>query len=438
MKKLFLMAVVALTAMAASAQQAMSPFPKVDAFLSKNDFQSAIDYLNENVDKVNAKWEAKKVKDPAALPDNKKLAEIYNKLGEVYARQFEPLRNAAGTGMPLDTTLFATTIDNIITTYTQSVVCDNTPDAKGKVKPRFQQQNFYYLINCKDYYNYAAMLNYQRGNIGEAAKYFNKYVDFLKNPVFTPAQRDSIYQANKKDYDQARFNVPVMYYQAKDWDGVLSVVDDALASGEGMHDLFLIKQAAYLAKGDTVQWLATLGEAVERDENNVGFMEQLVYYYTQKNDAKDALALAQKILSKDANNKNAWYMKGCVQLNVQKDFAASRESFERVLELDASHVDANINMGIAWMHELWDRIEAKKYPITASGKYVKAQMAQYQAEQKEIAEYYKKAQVYAEKARELAPNEPKRWGPSLSLIYSRLNMKAEADEVDALISAANN
>ena len=40
--------------------------------------------------------------------------------------------------------------------------------------------------------------------------------------------------------------------------------------------------------------------------------------------------------------------------------------------------------------------------------------------------------------RSLKPDEIKLWGPGLSMTYANLGLKDKANEVDALISAANN
>lgn len=42
-----------------------------------------------------------------------------------------------------------------------------------------------------------------------------------------------------------------------------------------------------------------------------------------------------------------------------------------------------------------------------------------------------------ERVRELAPEDAKRWAPSLQMVYSALGQKDKAKEMDELLDAAN-
>lgn len=436
MKKLIMMATIALVAMAANAQT-YSAFPKVDAFLDKGDFQGALAELQANVDKVNEKWEKAKIKKPEALPDNKKLAEVYNKMGEVYGRQLNPMLQMAAQQMPLDTVAFATTIDNMIEAYTKSVECDKAPDAKGNVKMKQQANNFKMLQGCGDYYNYAAFFLYQTGDTKSARRYFRKYIEFPKNPVFTPEQTDSIYAKGKANYDQAAVNLAMMAYQEKDWDDVLANFDVAKRNKESLRDLYIMKQQAYLEKGDSAAWLGALNEAINEVEDNNNFIEQLIYYYTKKNDAVSANKLADELLAKNSENKSAWYMKGCVLLNIEQNYSAARECFDKCLQLDPTDVDANLNMAFTYMNEVMTNRQNGKYQYAFRASYTSKEKAAYEKELADIQSYYRNAMPYVEKVREIIPEQPKRWAPALSMIYANLRMQAKADEVDAIISAMN-
>lgn len=436
MKKFVLMAGFALCGLAASAQSAL--VLKVDEKINKQDFAGAEQVLTDELAKVNAKWEKAKLKDPAALIDNSKLAEIYNKLGDVYGMQFNPELLKAAQGQPLDTVKFCTMLDSSVENYTKSFVCDNTPDAKGKVKAKFNTSNRRMLLGMLDYYYYSGVFKNQNQDIKGSRDEFRKFLNLRKNPAFTASQQDSIYKVKKELYDQAAFNVSLLYYQDKDWDNVLATVDDAMNNKENLHDIYIIKQQALLAKGDSVAWVNCLGEAVERVEKNTNFMEQLIYYYSQKNDAKSANALADKLIAANSQNKTAWYMKGCTQLNLEQDFPACRESFGKALEIDPDYAEANLNMAFSYMNEVMVNRQNDKYKYAFRSSYTSKEKDAYMKELEEIQGFYRQAMPYAEKVRTLLPEQPKRWAPALSMIYANLRMKEQADEVDAILSAANN
>lgn len=435
MKKLLTLAVVVASALSANAQSVL--VMKVDEKIGKQDFAGAEQVINEEIQKQNEKWEKAKLKKPEALINSEKMAEAYNKLGDVYGLQFNPELMNAAQGLPLDTAKFCTMLDNTVNAYTQSYVYDNTPDAKGKVKPKFNDKNCRQLGAMLDYYYYAGVFLNQNGDTDGSCREFQKFLKMRKNPAFTPEQQDSIYNQKKSLYDQAAFNVCLLNYQGKKWDALLDCIDDAMGDPERMKDAYIMKQQAYIAKGDSAAWLATLSEAVERVEDNTNFMEQLIYYYTTKNDAASANALADKLITKDANNKSAWYMKGCSQLNLEQDYKAARESFLKALAIDPNYMEANLNVAYTYMNEVMKNRQDGKYKIaTVKSSYTSKEKPLYDQEMAEIKGYYQDALPYVEKVRELVPNEPRRWAAALAMIYSNLGMKEKADEMDA-INAAN-
>ena len=66
-----------------------------------------------------------------------------------------------------------------------------------------------------------------------------------------------------------------------------------------------------------------------------------------------------------------------------------------------------------------------------------ATLALYDKELATVKGYYKKAKPYLEHLRELTPDEPKRWASALQMVYSSLQMKEQAKEMDDLLDAAN-
>lgn len=364
-------------------------------------------------------------------PKTTQLAKMYNLAGNVHARIFNPELLKAAQGLPLDTAVFVSELDKTIAYYTKSHEYDMQPNKKGKVKPEFQADNFKMVKSMLDYYNYAAQFLYANKNYEAASEYFQKYVDMPKNPVFSAAQTDSIYAAKHKEYAQAAFNVVMINYQGKNWDGVLQTVDAALKDTAQLQDLYLMKMQAQLAKKDSAAYLNTLKEAVSRVESNANFAQNLLYYYVNKNDLSEAEAMANDMIAKNPNSKVAWYMKGCVELNMKKDFEAAKASFEKSLAIDSNYADANINMGITYINEVVARRNNGEFCLD------RTKVKEFNADYEKIKVYYEKAKPYFEKIRELLPDQPKVWAPYLSNIYTNLQMKSEAEAMDALLKEAN-
>ena len=331
-------------------------------------------------------------------PKTTKFAEMYHKAAEVNAQIFNPELIKASQGVPFDTLLFVNSLDKMVDYYTRSHEADIKPDEKGRVKSKFVAANHGRMLSMLDYYNYAAIFMNQNGNIEKSTELFEKYLALPK----------------------------------KKWDKSITYADQALSSDTlSMRDLYIIKMQSYVEKGDSVMWLKTLTEAVSRTES-ANFMQNLLYYYVSHND----LAAAEKMVAASPNNKIAWYMKGCVELNMKKDYQAAKESFEKALSYDPDFLEANVNMASAYINQIVaDKLAGKfKYVGTNKAVYKKDESA-YNKELSTIKSYYQKALPYMEKARALAPNQPKVWAYTLQMIYENLQMKAEKAEIDAVIES---
>lgn len=180
------------------------------------------------------------------------------------------------------------------------------------------------MLTMVDYYNYAAMFQYQNHDTAQAISYFEKYLKFPNNVVFTKHESDSIFAAKKSAYSQTALNLASLNYNKKNWPKAIEFADIALQDTIGTRDLYIIKMQAYAAQGDSAQWLSTLKEAVSKTENE-GFAQNLLYYYVSHNDVQGAEAMANDMAVATPNSKMAWYMKGCVELNLKKDYAEARK-----------------------------------------------------------------------------------------------------------------
>ena len=372
-------------------------------------------------------------------PKTTKFAEIYYMLGEEYAQQFNPELMKAAQGQPFDTTAFVTNLDKMVNCYTKSNEADNTPDKKGRVKPKFVDKNRGRLLSMLDYYNYAAVFMNQNHKTKESLEYFQKFYDMPKNKIFSAQERDSIYNSKKAAYSQTIVNLALLNFQQKDWDKAISCADEALKDTISTRDLFIIKMQSYAEKKDSATWLKTLQEAVTRTEDP-GFMQNLLYYYVSHNDLTGAQTMADHLVASAPNSKGAWYMKGCVDLNMTKKYDNAIKSFEKALAIDPNFVEANTNIAYSYINEVVAKKLSGELKYVGKGtktfkdpKKAAAYRKALNAEMAMVKGYYEKALTYMLKVRELTPNTPKSWAYTLQMIYENLGDKAKKAEIDALI-----
>lgn len=416
MKKLLFSIGVALCCSAVSAQN--SAIFKAEALDQKGDIEGAAALLDEALQN----------------PKTTKFAQMYNMAAEENAKMFNAELMKAARGIPFDTAKFITTLDKMVDYYTKSHEADVKPDEKGRVKSKYVEVNRSRMLSMVDYYNYAAMFMYQSKDTARAISYFEKFLDMPNNPIYTEHDRDSIHAAKKSAYSQTALNLASLNYSKKEWDKAISYADIALKDTIGRRDLFVIKMQSYGAKKDTTMWLKTLTEAVAETEEE-SFMQNLLYYYVTHKDVTGAETMANEMVKSTPDSKAAWYMKGCVELNLKKDFTAARECFEKSLAIDPDFVDANVNIAYSYVNQaVADRQAGKFKFIGTDRKILPAQMKAYQAELATVQGYYKSAQPYMEKVRALVPDNPRIWAYTLQMIYENLQMKTEKAEIDAIIS----
>ena len=407
MKKVF--STIALTMLAGVGLAQNSALQKAQGALQNRDFNGTITILNEALQN----------------PKTTKFAEMYNLLADAHTRLMEPEFQKAAQSQPFDTAGYCVNLDKAIINYTKSYEADNKPDAKGKMKPKFNAINGPRIAAMLDYYNYAALFVNQNGNRNEAITYFKKFIELPKNPVFTPQQTDSIYKAKKTEYAQAAYNLTILCYGQNDWDNVLKYADLALQDETGTRDLYIMKMQAYLGKQDSAAYLKTLQEAVIRTETP-NFIQNLLYYYIQKEDRTGALAMADNLVKEHQGSKAAYYLRGSVYLNMKPfNYAKAEEDFGKALVIDPNFVEANIGMAYSYMNDVVTQVQNRviKIPPTYSKLYK-------QVMETKVQPYYRKALPYFEKVRALLPDEPKRWASPLQQIYNNLDMTEKSKEMD--------
>lgn len=442
MKKILSLAAFAFVAISAMAQMEVPAGYNSKAYnlMNNGKYDEAMSIVSEEIQKVkdDIKVAVEKAQAKGKEADlgkfNAKLAGLYNQAGMCESQIFNPELMKAASQAPLDTAKFVGSLDRMVSNFTQSYTYDNTPNLKGKVAAKFNDRNTSAIESCLDYFQYAGIFMNQNEKKAEACEYFKKHLDLPNNPALV-AKKDEILAQKKDNYEQTAYYCTLLNYELKRWDEILASVDAGLSNKSYNHDLYLIKAEAVMeSTKDTLQYMNVLRDAVLNVDNNNDFARTLIALYSDRNDAQNALALADQLIAKDPNGKNPHYIKGCVYLNVVEDYPAARECFEKTLAIDPEDADANFNMAATYMNEIADRVQKGEFKFldkkTVTGqKNVDA----YKKELETFQGYYRSAQTYMEKVRELLPANSKKWASPLQRIYANLGMQEEADAMDDIM-----
>lgn len=412
--------------------------------------QNNVVYKADNLLQQNKPAEALEIlKTSFNNPKTTKFGEIYNKAGRCSALLFNPELMKAAKQQPLDTAKFIQYLDDMVNYYTKSYVAEHTPNEKGKLpKPEFSADDTKMLYDFRDYFFYAGIFLNSNGNKSGAYDYFGRHLAFPDNPALE-SKRDSMLTTMATNYAQTTYYRAMLANELKDYTGVLSNVEAAFkfkksdldSAKVSIRDLYIMKlQAIMEGSHDTIAYVNALKDAIMNLDDNTSFMESLISIYYQNNDVKAAEQTAQEIIAKNPGSKSAWYIKGCVDLNLKRDYEGARKDFDEVLKIDPNFIEANANMAYSYINDVISKKQSGRYKYAGGNlSRVKGQKAVelYNKELKEIKSYYEKAQPYMEKVRALAPDRVKIWAPSLQQIYFNLGRKAEANQMDDILRASN-
>ncbi len=422
MKKHLLTIALAVVTLTASAQN--SAIYKIDEMINNNQLVEA----------------AQLCKEAMANPKTTKFQALYNKAGQVSMMLFTPELIKASQSMPLDTAAFVNNIDLAVQYYTKSYEATQGVDSKGKpvkVDKKIAEDTHFRLINMADFYNYAALFEYKNGNVPAAINYFQKFVDYPKNPALTQADRDSLNTVNKEAYAQTRYNLCRLYFGEKNWDALFANSKEALDDHFNNHDIYVMLENAYLELGDSAMWEKTLLDAATL-EGDAGFSEELIGYYYRNHLTDKAVSLANDMTTKNPDNPMSWYIKGLVESDLHSNIDEARKAYLKCLELDPSFYAASINMATTYNNEVIRRSDNHEFDHATRGMYSRDTKEVFMKETRVILDLYLQSAKYLEDARASAPDQPRQWARrlqgaynNLRRLYENLDDKATAAEYQA-------
>lgn len=311
---------------------------------------------------------------------------------------------------------------------------EQIPNEKGKIKIKFRKNNAATLKQNRPNLINGGVYYFNQGKDAEAYDYFSLYIDssnYLMLKEENIAATDSMlptiaYYASlaatkmaqdagvKKDAAAEKSN-----YQ-----NVLKYVDLASKDVENGKFAMEFKASAYKALGDTVQWVNTLKEGMQRFSDHPFFFGHLIDYYSNSGKYAEAVSFADEMIAKNGDSAFYQYVKGYLYQNM-KDYNNAIPAYEKAISLDPNYAEAYSNLGLCYCQQAIEYGEKAVSDIDDP---------KYQEEQAKIKEFYEKAKPYYEKVRSLQPDKRELWLNGLYTIYYKLNMGEEFKEVEKLMN----
>ena len=180
---------------------------------------------------------------------------------------------------------------------------------------------------------------------------------------------------------------------------------------------------ALKAQGDTVKWIASLKDGIQKYPEHSFFFGHLIDYYSNNNKFDEAMQFADDMLAKDPNNTFYLYVKGYLYHNM-KDYEKAIEFYNKTIEVDPNYAEAYSNLGLIYCLQAQDFSEKATTDVNNP---------KYKEDQATLKVFYEKARPNYEKARELKPEQKDLWLNGLYRVYYNLQMGPEFDEIEKLM-----
>ena len=345
--------------------------------------------------------------------ETKDNAETWDVAGFIQKRINEKEMENAYLRKPYDTLKVYNSALNMCKYYFKCDELAQIPNEKGKIKNKFRRSNS------------AAILAARPNLINGGIQFFNldknkeAYVDIAINPMF---EKENLLQTDTV-LPQIAYYASLAAAKMEDYPSVLKYAPYAKEDKEvGKYAMEFIS-TALKAQGDTVKWIASLKDGIQKYPEHSFFFGHLIDYYSNNNKFDEAMQFADDMLAKDPNNTFYLYVKGYLYHNM-KDYEKAIEFYNKTIEVDPNYAEAYSNLGLIYCLQAQDFSEKATTDVNNP---------KYKEDQATLKVFYEKARPNYEKARELKPEQKDLWLNGLYRVYYNLQMGPEFDEIEKLM-----
>lgn len=360
------------------------------------------------------------IKEALVNPETKENPETWDAAGFIQKRINEEETKNAYLKKPYDT---LKVYNSVLDMYKYYLKCDQLseiPNEKGKVKNKFRKANSAVMLTERPNLINGGIQYFNLDKNKEALAFFSTYVDIAVHPMF---EKENFLEKDTL-LPQVAYYATLAAAKLEDYPTVLKYGPYAQNDKEVGKYALEFMATAYKAQGDTVKWVSTLKEGVQKFPDHSFFFGHLIDYYSNANKYSDAMLFADEMLAKDPNNTFYLYVKAYLYHNM-KEYDKAIEFYKKTIAIDPKYAEAYSNLGLIYCLQAQD-YAAKTTADVNDPKYKK--------EQTIIKKFYEDAKPYYEKARELKPDQKDLWIQGLYRIYYNLNLGTQFEEIDKLMN----
>lgn len=362
-------------------------------------------------------------------PETKDNADAWDVAGFIQRRRSEKEMENAYLRKPYDTLQVYNSALNMCKYYFKCDELAQIPNEKGKIKNKYRKANAASILAERgnlinggiQYFNSASQKEGAAATEDnkKALEFFATYINIATNQMF---EKENLLQTDTV-LPQIAYYASLTAAKMEDYPNVLKYAPYAKNDKEvGKYAMEFIS-TALKAQGDTINWIASLREGIQKYPDHSFFFGHLIDYYSNNNKYDEAMQFADDMLAKNPNNTFYLYVKGYLYHNM-KDYDKAIEFYTKTIEVDPNYAEAYSNLGLIYCLQAQDFSETATTDVNDS---------KYKADQVTLRAFYEKARPNYEKARELKPDQRELWLNGLYRVYYNLQLGPEFEEIEKLM-----
>jgi len=363
------------------------------------------------------------IKEALADPETENLAETWFVAGQIESKQLDLENTKEIMGQQPNQELMYTALSNILPYFEKANQLDQTPDAKGKVKPQHSKDIKAIMRANRAQYLNAGLYYYEKNDYQKAFENFKLYgeipnLPMMKGESFPVQEGDSTEM-------QVRYYAGLSAALIPNHQEAIAIFDRIKDDGFEGSDIYQRLAYEYNQVGDSVLMEKTLKEGLVKYPDEDYFLMNLININLNAGNTAQAASYLIEGITKKPDNAQLYDVLGQVYES-EGDFDKAIQNLKKALELTPEDADFLSHLGRIY-YNLGVEARAKADENIADSK-------QYEQELQKSKEYFQEAMPVFEKAFEINPDDSDAVF-ALRSIYYNLNMGKEFDKMDAIFNS---
>ncbi|GHV55884.1 hypothetical protein FACS1894182_01210 [Bacteroidia bacterium] len=341
-------------------------------------------------------------------------AETWYVAGMVENKAFDTERAKEILGQAANEGVMYPALIKIYPYFAKANELDQLPDAKGKVKSKFQKDIKAIMIANRPYYINAGSYFYEKGDYQKAYENFRFYGDMPKLPPFEGDVKSFPTQANDTNDIKIRYYAALAATSIPNADAAIELFNEIKDLGWSENEIYQRLASEYSQKEDTVHFVDVLKQGVNKFPQEPYYILNLINVNINQGKSDDAINYLQKAISVSPNDAQLYDVLGLVYENIKQPDNAIL-NIKKALEINPDYAEALSHLGRIYYNS---GIEARATADNISDTKL------YNEARKKVDNLFNEAIPYFEKAYQLNPKDNDAVFALRNIYYSLGNIPA--------------